>query len=129
MRKSAFPIIGAVLMAAAPAIAETGEAKLAEALDGRVAGEPVDCLSLRDIRSTRIINDTAILYETAGDTIYVNRPESGANSLDQWDVMVTDTHSSRLCDVDVVKLYDNGLNIQTGFVLLGDFVPYEKPGD
>jgi hypothetical protein len=40
--------------------------------------------------------------------------------------MVNDTHSSQLCSIDVVHLYDTGLRMQTGIVFLGDFVPYRK---
>lgn len=103
------------------------EAKLARALEGRAAGKPVDCLYLRDIRSSRIFDRTAILYETSGGTVYVNRPKSGANTLDSWDILVTDTHSPQLCSIDVVHLYDTTARMQTGFVFLGDFVPYRKP--
>lgn len=111
---------------AAAASAEAPEAKLTRALEGRVAGTPVHCLSLRDIRSTRIIDGTAILYEAAGGKIYVNKPVSGASSLRWSTVMVTKTPSSQLCNVDIVRLYDSGSRIQSGSVALGDFVPYVK---
>ena len=104
------------------------EAKLAQSLNGRVAGEPVDCVDLSDIRSSRIINRTAILYETRGGTIYVNRPDAGRESLSDWDVLVTRTHMNRLCSIDVVELYDSGARMRTGSVFLGRFVPYRKPG-
>jgi hypothetical protein len=42
-------------------------------------------------------------------------------------VLVTDTHSSQLCSIDIVRLYDPMARMQTGFVGLGDFVPYSKP--
>ena len=70
MRKL-LPLIAASLMLGGGAIASTPvdrEAELAEALEGRVAGEPLDCIDTYRIRSTRIINDTAILYD-AGRTI------------------------------------------------------------
>ncbi len=102
------------------------EVRLARALEGRVAGKPVDCIQLRSIRSSRIIDDTAILYDTGG-TLYVNRPRAGRESLDQWDTLVTRTHSSQLCSIDVVHLYDTGSRMQTGSVFLGEFVPYRKP--
>ena len=102
------------------------EAKLARALEGRVAGEPVSCINLRNIRSSRIIDRTAILYD-AGTTVYVNRPRGGSESLDRWDVLVTKLHSSQLCSIDIVTLYDSASRIQTGFVSLGEFVPYRKP--
>jgi hypothetical protein len=101
------------------------ETRLARALEGRVPGEPVRCISLRNIRSSQIIDETAILYD-AGGTIYVNRPREGRESLDRDDILVTKLYSSQLCNVDVVHLHDRTSNFQTGFVFLGDFVPYRR---
>jgi hypothetical protein len=121
----------AAVAAAAPALAlspaeSNGEAKLARELEGHVAaGEPVDCLDLRRIRSTRIIDRTAIVYDT-GRTLYVNRPRAGAESLSNWDVMVTKPFGSQLCRIDTVQLVDRGTHMPSGFVFLGDFVPYDK---
>ena len=104
----------------------TPEEKLAKALEGRTAGKPVDCLYLRDIRSSRIFDRTAILYELNNGTYYLNRPEGGAQSLSWGDVLVTDTHSSQLCSIDIVRLFDTNPWMQNGFVNLGKFVPYKK---
>lgn len=109
--------------AAAPRIAP--EMELEQELQGRVAGEPVDCVDLRRIRSSRIIDRTAIIYD-AGSTIYVNRPRAGRESLNRWDALVTKPFGSQLCRVDVVQLYDTASRMQTGLVFLGDFVPYRK---
>jgi hypothetical protein len=101
------------------------EAELARALRGRVAGEPVDCIDLHRVRSSRIITDTAIIYD-AGGVVYVNRPRNGADELNQWDAMVTRTPTTRLCSVDVVRMVDQGTQTLTGVVFLGDFVPYRR---
>lgn len=133
MRLSFLPLAALALAATSVAQAaaekehKTPEAKLAEALKGRVAGEPVDCIYLRDIRSSRIFDRTAILYEMNNGTYYLNRPKSGASSLSWSNVLVTDTHSSQLCSIDIVKLYDSGTRMQMGFVGLDKFVPYTKP--
>ncbi|MET0240446.1 MAG: hypothetical protein ABW184_11180 [Sphingobium sp.] len=102
------------------------EAALAKAIEGRVAGKPVDCIQLRDIRSSRIIDDTAIVYDV-GRTVYVNRPTSGATFLDSSDILVTDTRSSQLCSIDIVRLLDGSSRMMRGSVGLGKFVPYTKP--
>ena len=103
------------------------EAKLAKMLDGRVAGEPQNCIYLPTIRSTRIIDKTAIIYD-AGRTLWVNRPRSGAESLNDDDILVTDLHGSgsSLCSIDIVKLHDRSSYFYSGFVGLGEFVPYKK---
>ncbi len=124
--------IGALVTAALPATAlaadkdKSPKAQLARVLKDRVAGEPVDCIRLRNIQSSRIIDQTAIVYEGPGDTLYVNYPDSGAESLDKWVFQVTDTHSSQLCSIDTVQLYDRGTNMLSGIVFLGRFIPYRK---
>ena len=129
MRKFLTLLIGSALLGAAPAAAAgprlSPEAELAREIEGRVAGTPVDCVTLSRIRSSRIISRTAIVYD-AGSTIYVNRPRGGAESLDHWDTLVIRPFGGRLCSVDTVDLYDSGSRMQTGFVSLGDFVPYRK---
>jgi hypothetical protein len=120
--------LGGLIAATGPVQAKPAldpEARLAKALDGRVAGEPVDCVDLRQVRSTQIIDGTGILYDT-GRTIYLNRPTSGARSLDRWDTLVTKLHSSRLCSIDVVQLYDSGTRMQSGLIFLDKFVPYRR---
>lgn len=100
------------------------EAKLAKALDGRVAGKPVSCINLREIRSSQIYDRTAILYEV-GSKLYLNRPE-GASTLDSDDILVTKTYGTQLCDIDTVRLVDRTTRIPAGFVSLNEFVPYTK---
>lgn len=124
-------VIGGVLLAASLPVAAAkpkldAEAKIAKALDGRVAGNAVDCIPLRQIQSTQIFDKTAILYKS-GSTWYLNRPDSGANFLDRDDVLVTDTHSTDLCSIDIVRLLDSGSRFPGGTLGLGKFVPYKKP--
>ena len=104
------------------------EARLDRMLAGRVAGKPVDCINLRDIRSSQIIDRTAIVYQVGGK-LYVNRPRGGASSLDSDDILVTNSVTSQLCRVDTVRLVDRTSRFYSGFVSLGEFVPYAKPKD
>jgi hypothetical protein len=122
-------LTGSLLLSAAPVGAAPRvdpEERLARAIGGRVAGEPVRCLSLSKVRSSRIIDGIAIIYR-AGGTLYVNRPRAGAESLDRWDGIRPLPIASRLCSVDVVELYDSSAGRDSGSVVLGDFVPYRKP--
>ncbi|MGZ8359864.1 MAG: hypothetical protein ACXWUX_05035 [Allosphingosinicella sp.] len=121
-------IAGAVLVAVTPAAAATpgaNEAELERALEGRVAGEPVSCIDLHRVRSSRVINDTAILYD-AGSTLYLQRPRSGASSLNRWDTLVTRSYSTRLCSIDTVNIVDTQSGMLTGVVFLDEFVPYRR---
>ncbi len=129
MKRSFYLLLSALMVSGTVAHAkpQTPDERLAHAIEGRVAGEPRDCLMQRDIRSSRIIDRKAIVYETTNGTLYVNEPDSGASSLRQGYVLVTDTRSSQLCSIDIVRLYDSGARMQAGTVGLGKFVPYTKP--
>nr|WP_047168022.1 hypothetical protein [Sphingomonas sp. Y57] len=102
------------------------EAEISKALAGRIPGKPVDCLDLNRIRSSRIIDRAAILYETDGGMLYLNRPASGAEQLRSGLTLVTDTHTPQLCSVDTVRLVDLPGHFESGWVGLGKFVPYAR---
>lgn len=122
------PLLAAgIAIAAAPAQATPDrEAEVARAIEGRVAGEPVDCIDLQRVHGSRIVPGTAIIYD-AGGIVYVNRPRGGAESMSQWDIMVNRLWGgSRLCSIDTVQLIDQGSRMYSGTVFLGEFVPYRR---
>lgn len=102
----------------------TGEERLAKILDGRVAGQPVDCINLHQTHSSRVIDRTAIVYN-AGSVIYVNRPRN-AQSLDSDDIMVVKPTGSQLCKLDIVQTRDRSQMFFSGVVDLDQFVPYRR---
>jgi hypothetical protein len=123
-------MIRTMLLAAAalatPVVAaprDTPELQLQKVLAGRVAGKPTDCINLSSVNSTQIIDGRAIIYK-AGGKVYVNEPRSGAETLRDDDILLTQTFGSQLCSIDSVKLLDRGARFQRGFVTLGKFVPY-----
>jgi hypothetical protein len=126
-------LIPALVAAAAIAVAPAADARqklapedqLAKLLEGRVAGEPQDCISLSSARSSQVIDRTAIVYKV-GSTLWVNRPKGGAESLDDDDILVTRTSSSQLCSIDTIELRDRTSHFYSGFVSLGEFVPYRR---
>lgn len=102
------------------------EAALAQVTAGRVAGAPQTCLDLRRVRGSTIVPGAAIVYD-AGDTLFVNRPRSGADSLRDLDILETGTFAGQLCRGEPVNLRDPSTGSIRSFVLLGDFVPYRRP--
>ena len=120
---------GALLLAGAAADARprlSGEEQLAKLLDGRVAGKPVNCINLPFVQTTRIIDTTAIVYGW-GSTLYVQRPRSGAASLDSNDILFTQQTMSQLCSIDIVQIRDRNGFFFRGTVALDEFVPYTRP--
>lgn len=123
----ALPLAFALTGVDAGAADRTPEARLAEHLKGyKPSGPPTRCIPLRNIRSSQIFDRTAIVYDMGGGLRYLNRPSSGESSLRRGDVMVTDTRSPDLCSIDIVRMYDSASRMQTGFVGLGEFIPYRK---
>jgi hypothetical protein len=101
------------------------EEALAKKLEGRVAGTPVNCIYLPRMVQAQVYDNTAIAYESGG-TIWVNRPQSGANLLDDDDIMLTTPFGSQLCSVDIVRMIDRNVGFWRGTVGLGQFVPYTR---
>lgn len=130
MRPLIATIIAAAAIAVTPAASAreklTGEEQLAKLLGDRVAGEPQDCIPLSTARSSTIIDGTAIVYRV-GSTMWVNRPKGGGESLDDDDILVTKLTGSQLCSIDTVQLRDRTSQMYSGFVSLGEFVPYRRP--
>jgi len=112
--------------ASAATSAEKGEAELARLIDGRTAGEPVNCISALNSSRIRIIEHVGVVYD-AGKTIYVARSDD-PKALGPWDVPVFQRFGSQLCTNDVIRTVDRSTGMQTGVVFLDDFVPYTKAG-
>lgn len=103
-----------------------GEEQLTKMLEGRVAGAPVDCIAMRNVGGSTVIDKTAIVYGS-GRTLYVQRPRIGVTSLDSNDILVTELRTSQLCSIDTVQLRERNGFFWRGFVGLDKFVPYTKP--
>ena len=108
-------------------IEDKGEAKLAEMLEGRVAGEPVRCITTFRSNTPQIIDRVALVHEE-GDTIFVARPDR-PRSLDSRDMLLIERFSSgQLCTSDQMRMIDRTGGFMTGLVFVKEFVPYTKAG-
>ena len=106
--------------------AERDEMKLAEAIRGRTAGEPVTCVDQRTLRGNRSAGEGAIIFEGPTSLIYVNRPPAGCPDLSFGRALKTRTIAGRLCRGDIVTVFDPLTGTQFGGCGLGDFVPYRR---
>lgn len=108
-----------------PTRIEKNQARLAELLKDRVAGEPVGCIP--DFQSSRVevLDDVALVYGW-GKTIYVAKPDRPDTV--QWDdIMVVKRTGGMLCNTDIVRTVDRNTGFTTGVVFLSKFVPWRKP--
>lgn len=130
MKKIALALaaVASIATVAAPAVGReriTGDEKLAKLLEGRVAGQPQNCINTRIHRDSQVIDGTAVVYGR-GRTIWVNVP-ANARDLDDNDALLIRQTGSNLCRQDIVTTFDNAGGFYTGNVFLGDFVPYTRP--
>ncbi|WP_181815637.1 hypothetical protein [Alteripontixanthobacter maritimus] len=104
-----------------------GQLELAKLTEGMVAGEPQRCISTFGNRALRIVDETALVYDS-GQTVYVNMTQN-PRSLDDDDILVIRKFGgTQLCRLDQVTTADRLGGFFTGAVFLTDFVPYTKPG-
>jgi hypothetical protein len=108
---------------------ERARARAARILEGRMALEPVSCVTQRLLRGNQTIDEGgAILFGGPTDTtVYVNRPPAGCPSLDNGRILVTRTTSSQLCRGDIAVVRDPSGGPEVGSCGLGDFTPYRRP--
>lgn len=129
MRALAIALAAAALVAGGAALQAkpklTPEQRLEKLLDGRIAGKPTNCISNADTRDLEIIYGVALVYRS-GSTLYVNRPKN-PEDLDSDDILVIRPSGSQLCRLDMVHTVDRMGHFTTGFINLGDFVPYRRP--
>jgi hypothetical protein len=107
-------------------LAEQGEARLARMLEGRVAGEAVNCINAMNSNRIEVIEHVGIVYDNGG-TVWVARAKD-PDMLGRWDVPVIERFSSQLCTTDMIRTVDRSDGHFTGAVFLEDFVPYTRQG-
>lgn len=121
------------LVAAQPAFAEDqaeteiseGEERLAGLLEGRVAGEPQNCIHTRRDYKLTVIDDTAYVYGR-GNTIYVQRT-TRPDRIDRDDTLVSRRFSgSQLCRQDTLTTIDAHNGFFNGVVFFEEFIPYTR---
>ncbi|MBV7265295.1 hypothetical protein [Erythrobacter ani] len=102
-----------------------GEKKLAKLLEGRVAGEPVNCIRNRLNSPLRTIENTAYVYGR-GKTIYVQRTRN-PEQIDRSDVIISQQfNGTRLCRLDTATTVDRLTGFFSGAVFFEDFIPYTR---
>jgi hypothetical protein len=94
----------------------------------RAVGEPKNCVSTQQIRSTKIIDNRTIDFKMAGGKTYRNTLSHSCPGLNRDDAFSYRTSNSQLCNVDIIRVLENyGGRLQEGAGCgLGKFQPVEK---
>lgn len=105
-----------------------GEARLAKLLEGRVPGEPRDCINTFGSGNLTQIDKTALVYRS-GDTVWVNYTRM-PHAIDDDDYLVINKFSaSQLCRTDQITTHDRYGNFFSGVIMLDEFIPYRRVRD
>jgi hypothetical protein len=91
-------------------------------------GEPVNCVTTTQIRSTNIVDARTIDFKMAGGKVYRNTLPSSCPGLVMEDRFSYRLSTNRLCNVDIIRvLHDYGGHLEEGAGCgLGKFQPVEK---
>jgi len=104
--------------------------ELSQALAGRVAGPPVDCIrDFRGDRRMKVIDDWTIIFR-AGGVVYVQNPPGGCQNLNRptSSLVTRMAGRDRLCSGEIHLVVDSTSGISRGSCAFGPFVPYRKVG-
>ncbi len=131
MRLVAALLMAAVVSACAPsAVSEPRTAKaelqLQKALQGKVAGAPVNCLPSTRTGDMTIVDDNTILFRDGRSRLYRNDPRGGCSPMGRGGyTLVTRSTTGEMCRGDIVQVVDLTSRTFAGSCSLGDFIPYQ----
>jgi len=101
------------------------EAKeIAKALEGKVAGKPVSCVSLLNGSNLHPAGDHTLLYRVNRTLTYRNDLNGACHGLRNGDTLVMQVYGNQYCRGDIAHAVDLTSGIRGGSCILGDFVPY-----
>ena len=138
LRISVLPLIGASMIVASSSIAPAKDMerspeaaqKLAQALEGRAAGAPVNCIS-NFLGRTRmqVIDDQTIIFKD-GAVVYVQQPPNRCDRLEnrRYSLVLHQYGSQNICSGDINQMIDGTTGVFAGSCVFGPFVPYRKTG-
>jgi hypothetical protein len=101
MRHSLLTATALILVAAGGTAASSAKKEPAPV---RAVGEPVSCVTLSQIRSTKVIDNSTIDFHMAGRKIYRNSLPQSCPGLKFEDHFSYKTSLNQLCSVDIVRV-------------------------
>ena len=130
-------MIRPILIASLPLLAlgcapvETDEEFVSDGPPVRVVGEPVSCISIVQIRQSKVRDDRTIDFEMTGNKVYRNTLTSNCPGLGMDRAITYETSIDQLCSPQIIYVLQNiGGRPQRGAgCSLGKFVPVEYVRD
>ncbi|MGI8705273.1 MAG: hypothetical protein ACR2JJ_05690 [Sphingomicrobium sp.] len=105
------------------------QTRLDQLLGGKVAGMPQSCLSSWRTQDMTVIDDSTIIFRESSNKVWLQKPQGPCDRLSSPSyALVTRSTQTQLCRGDIGQVLDPTTNITAGSCVMGDFVPYTRPG-
>ena len=108
-------------------LAPAEQTRFAQIIEGRVAGQPVSCISRIDQKIRRTVGDQLLVYGRSSNaaTLYVNDMQGGCRNVDKG-ALVMRRPQAPLCSGEIAEVVEPTSGTYISNCAFGDFVPYTK---
>ncbi|CAN5152897.1 MAG: hypothetical protein M3448_05900 [Pseudomonadota bacterium] len=105
------------------------QTRLAQLLGGKVAGPPMSCLPNWRTHNMTAIDDSTLIFEASPGRVFLQKPQNPCNlvSIGPY-ALVTRSTTGQLCRGDIAQVVDTLSGTNVGSCVMGDFIPYVRPG-
>ncbi len=104
------------------------QAKYLRAIEGKVAGAPMNCLPLPAGNDMQVIDEQTVIFRQGSNRVYVANLNGACDNLGQPGfALVTRTPSSALCSGDIAQVMNTSAGFAAGSCVIGTFTPYTTP--
>lgn len=100
---------------------------LAQALAGRVAGKPVNCIIASRVSGPDLLDPLNIVYRESRTRLWRNKLDEKCPLLRENDILVVERFGDQLCRYDRFQIVNRNSGFASGYCILGAFTPYDMP--
>lgn len=113
---------------ARPAGAHSGYERRRQALTDRLnalvpVGKPVSCVNVTQIRETRALSDSALLFIANGKTLYLSRLDPPCSRLMSENRFSFQSSLPSYCSGQIINVFDDSTGVTLGSCALGPLQP------
>lgn len=102
-------------------------AAVMEAVAGRVAGKPVNCITASRVSGPDVVDQYNIVYRETRRRVWLNRLSDKCPLVRDNDIMVVERFGDQLCRYDRFRLVNRNSGLGSAYCILGTFTPYDLP--
>ena len=112
-----------------PVRSAQSQAEYLKAIEGRVAGAPMNCLPSWDANDMRVIDDQTIVFGERSNRVYVANLQSPCDNLDApgYALVTQRPGGPGMCSGDIATVVQTTSGMAAGSCVIGTFTPYTRP--